>query len=921
MNSPIAHRIEESAALDSFFRTDNWPSALVLEGDPGIGKTTLWQAALERARDLGFRVLSARASAAETVLAYAALSDLLSDVDDTVLAQLPTVQRAALDRVLLRAESPGAPTEPYAIAAAFLSVIGALAAQQRPLLLAIDDMQWLDPSSAQAITFVLRRLPHNAAVLATARSNDDTTSAPAPMQLPRPDAVRRVRVGPLPAGAIHAILVDRLGRAVPRPTLVRIHELSGGNPFYALELVNALDGRADVSDDVELPASLADLVAAKVAALTVDEQNVLLAAACLATPTTTVVAAAADAEADDVVAALEAAEAHGIITIAGTGIRFTHPLLARGVRDHAGPAARRKMHQRLAAVVAQPELRARHLAQAGIFGDSETIAALDDAADTARRRGAPAAAAELLDMAVALGGDSPQRRITAAQHHLDAGDLHTAADQLTATLDELTPGHLRATALYLLGMVHVYLDSYGDGIEFHNRALAEPFDDQYLHAQILVALGIAYLNAGALDPAADRLDEAIACATGPSSTQLLSQALGIRALVRFTRGDGLDTDGLKLAVELEDPAAQMRGALRPSMQNALLLAWSGDLDTAIVEIANVRRGCEERGDEPELMYAMFYSCVIRMWMGDFATAATEAADAVDRALQIGGNIAMFGAMTIRAAIAVYQGDVQRARTDTAAALDAGQRSESSTIMAMTVAHLGLLELSLGDHEAAYRTLEPLLAVFQVMPRACEIVVAGFVPDAAEALIALGRFTEAEPLVDRLETHGRRLGRAWLMAVGARCRAMLLAAKGDVASATGVAQEAMTYHDRLPMRFERARTLLLLGQLQRRGRQKERATATLREALAAFEDMGTALWAQRAAAELARVNVGPPTDSDGLTETERRVAELAASGMTNREVGAALFISPKTVEVNLSRVYRKLHIRSRAELGSKMAPRD
>ena len=198
--------------------------------------------------------------------------------------------------------------------------------------------------------------------------------------------------------------------------------------------------------------------------------------------------------------------------------------------------------------------------------------------------------------------------------------------------------------------------------------------------------------------------------------------------------------------------------------------------------------------------------------------------------------------------------------------------------------------------------------------------AAFIPDAVEALIHVGRLADAEPLIDKLERNGSRLDRAWMLALGSRCRAMLLAAHGDLDAATQAAQRAMVEHSRLPMPFERARTQMLLGQLQRRQRQTDIATATLREALSAFETMGVALWGERARAELARTKFGPG-GTTGLTPSEQRVAELAASGMTNRDVAAALFISPKTVEVNLSRIYRKLGIHSRAELGQRMAHTD
>ena len=226
--------------------------------------------------------------------------------------------------------------------------------------------------------------------------------------------------------------------------------------------------------------------------------------------------------------------------------------------------------------------------------------------------------------------------------------------------------------------------------------------------------------------------------------------------------------------------------------------------------------------------------------------------------------------------------------------------------------MGFLEVSVGNYAEALEAVQPMQRTFEAIP-GTEIMTASYIPDAVEAMISLGRGGEAEPLIEALECNGRRLDRPWMLAVGARCRSMWLAARGDVEAAARKAQDAMAEHDRLPMPFERARTQLLLGQLHRRQRQKERSRATLREALQAFEAMGTPLWADRVRAELARAEAAPTRDLT-LTPSERRVAELAASGMTNRDVAAALFISPKTVEANLARIYRKLGIKSRAELG-------
>ncbi|MGA8329567.1 MAG: helix-turn-helix transcriptional regulator [Mycobacterium sp.] len=207
-------------------------------------------------------------------------------------------------------------------------------------------------------------------------------------------------------------------------------------------------------------------------------------------------------------------------------------------------------------------------------------------------------------------------------------------------------------------------------------------------------------------------------------------------------------------------------------------------------------------------------------------------------------------------------------------------------------------------------------MLEIVTDSTEIISASFVPDAVEALIQVGRIAEAESLPERLLRNGERLNRAWMLAVGARCRSMVLAAQGDLGGAMLSAERALVAHDRLQMPFERARTELLLGQLQRRIRRRDAAVTTLRAALETFEKLNAPLWATRARTSLARADVSSERKTV-LTPSERRVAELAASGMTNRDVAAALFISVKTVEVNLTRVYRKLDIRSRAELGRRI----
>jgi DNA-binding CsgD family transcriptional regulator len=315
-------------------------------------------------------------------------------------------------------------------------------------------------------------------------------------------------------------------------------------------------------------------------------------------------------------------------------------------------------------------------------------------------------------------------------------------------------------------------------------------------------------------------------------------------------------------------------------------------------------------------FVAFHAVINEIWRGDFAGATLLAEDAMERALHVGG-LHRAAALIMRAHCAAYTGRESEARHDAGEALATVPRSESIVLTGWAITILGFLDVSLGNYEAALKALEPVLANFNDTPQATEIYGAACLPDAIEAMITQGRLTEAEPLIDALERNGRRLDRAWMLAVGARCRAMLLAANGDVERACLTAECAMNEHARLPMPFERARTQLLLGQLQRRQRGKDISAATLRQALDVFEELDTPLWARRARAELARVKVGARRTTL-LTPSEQRVAELAASGMTTRDVAARLFISPKTVEVNITRIYRKLGISSRAELGGIMS---
>jgi DNA-binding CsgD family transcriptional regulator len=377
-------------------------------------------------------------------------------------------------------------------------------------------------------------------------------------------------------------------------------------------------------------------------------------------------------------------------------------------------------------------------------------------------------------------------------------------------------------------------------------------------------------------------------------------------------GAGVDEASMRRALTLEDDRSPVQLAFQPRLQNALLRAWTGELDLARRELRSIYQYRIENGEESESVFISYHRAMVEIWSGDFAEARRIADEAMDHASHLDGDVHLFSTVAIRSSLAAYAGKVKEARHDARVALEASDRSEGRELAGWMVANLGFLETSLGNYSEALAVMQPVVDGLLADPDYSEIIVASCVSDAVESMIALDRLGEAQRLTDLVEGNGKRLDRAWMLSVAGRCRGMLLAARGDLPAAERAAKEAMEHHDRVLIPFERARTQLLLGQLQRRQRKRQAAEASLRGALDTFERLGTPLWADRARADLVRITGGTRTAM--LAPSEQRIAELAATGMTNRAIGAKLFISPKTVETNLSRIYRKLGIHSRAELG-------
>ena len=435
--SSLVGRESELGVVETFFCSER-PRAVAIVGEPGIGKTTLWQAAVEHARAQGARLLVARPTESEARLAFAGLADLLADVPDELFARLPEPQRLGLDVALLHAVS-ARPPERRVVGAGFLTLLRALASESE-VVCAIDDLQWLDASSAAVVEFALRRLTEEPVRgLFSVRALE---LARAPLRaLARDLEVEHLELGPLSVAALHRVLTQELGRTCPRPTLVRIAQAAGGNPLYALEIARELDrrGEHDVSRRVPVPHDLDALVRARVRALPPEARSALLRAAVLARPNTETI------DPGD----LAAAEDAGLVRVEMDGrIEFVHPLFASAVYS-AAPAARlREAHRAVADLAADPEERARHLALAGAAPDAEVVRELQAAAGHARMRGSPDSAAELTGLALRLlPADAPARLELqlelAEQLHL-ASDFSAARALLEELRTTLEPGDLRA---------------------------------------------------------------------------------------------------------------------------------------------------------------------------------------------------------------------------------------------------------------------------------------------------------------------------------------------------------------------------------------------------------------------------------------------------------------------------------------------
>jgi DNA-binding CsgD family transcriptional regulator len=897
----IIGRDEELDSMSAFLDGPaEGAAALVLEGDAGIGKSTLWRAGVEAARARGLRVLSSRPATAERGLTHAGLGDLFEKVLEGVLPGLSAPRRHALEVALLVQEDPHG-VDPRTLGVAVRSALEILAAE-RPVVLAIDDVQWLDPSSASALAFALRRLDAQSILLLLTRRLGESAETQDLEQAITTDRAERLHVGPLSLGATHQLLQARLALTLARPTLLRVHEMSGGNPFYALELARALGGDVDPTQPLPVPETLEGLVRARLDELPPRTRESLLLAAAVGRPSAELVASL-----DVTEHVLDPALAARVIERTDGTIRFTHPLLASVIYQGVSADKRRRAHGRLAVVVDDPLDRARHLALSTESPDTTIAAVLDGAAALASTRGAPIAAAELAEHALRLTppgahSDRHRRVLAAARAERSAGEWTRARRILGHLLAATRAGSVRAEALVLLAE----LESERNSVPLLEEALREAASLPAL--QSIIHCRLAWVSS---ESRLDHAREALELADELDDELLRARARAMQAILAWFAGE---------AEAPEDLPARVRDF--PSAVGGELLVREATL--AVVNTLapsskrNVARSLLEREyrewrecDEPRSARALWGLAWVEFWAGRWALGAEHAARARDIAIQYG--LEMPQDHLPSAVIAVHRGQLDLAREHSERGLDlAHDQFPGRPVQFMAV--LGLVARWSGDRFAAEEWFE------KADRRAAELgwgepSVRWWTGDQVELLLELDRLEDAVRALDVWEADAARVAREWVLAHVTRCRGLVAAAQSEVERAGSLLGRAVAQHDEVGDPYGSARALLGLGILRRRARQKRGAREAIQGSLERFGQLGAETWVEKARSELGRI--GGRRREEGLTPAERRVAALVAEGRTNREVAAALFVTERTVASHLSHVYAKLGVRSRTELARQL----
>ena len=890
--------------------------ALVLRGEPGIGKTALLREVLGHAE--GVQLLSARGIESEIEIPFAGLDELLRPVVG-YRGGLPAVQRAALEGAL--ALGPPVGGDRFAVYAATLGLLER-AATDAPLLAVVDDAHWLDASSTEALVFAARRLARAPVgiVLAARPENGwslDCVGIPELVLagLPREQAL---------------LLLDRHAPFGIAPAVrERLACASAGNPLALCELSDALTaeqlrGEASLPEPLPLGSQIERAFVQRAGALSPEGVGALLIAAATDPPDLRLVLRALDC-AGITSDALEEAEARGLLALDDGRVEFRHPLVRSAVYQAAPRPERRAAHRAIAEALAGVQgedaaaRSAWHLAAAALGPDEELAARLEHGGAGARRRSGYRAAAMAFERAASLSPDrrdAARRLLSAAEACQLAGDSGHAVSLLQRALRDTDPDEaLRIEIFALQGRIETWRGPALAAFRILHDEATHAHDPQQAALSLADAVTSQIVVGdfpGALETA--RQARALGERAGGMADLVSSVQL---AKILILVGEAREGHPMILRCEelLHDGSSESRAMDLAQCAPALMCVEEYELAERVLRRVIATAG--ERGAAGLLPYALAALSELEVRTGHWTAAYTHGAEAVQAAADAGqeGQLSYNLARLARLEAAKGLTDACRDHVAEALALAHAHSFETSVLFAEWA--LGLLELGLGRPDTAAthlaRSRRILLRMGCHEPGRAE-----WTYDLIEALARDSRPAEATAVLEALEDEAGRTGRVMALAAAARYRGLL--------SSTGWEQhftDALALHERTSTPFERARTELCYGERLRRERRRIEAREQLRSALQAFEQLGAGPWAARAREELAASGErarsrGDAGETEQLTPHERRVARIVADGATNREAALALFLSPKTVEAHLRSIYRKLGIRSRAELAALLA---
>jgi DNA-binding CsgD family transcriptional regulator len=908
-------RVAECAQVDRLLAAaqGGTSGALLIRGDPGVGKTALLRYAAGRGEHM--TVLAARGVEAEADVPFSGLLELLRPILPC-LERIPRPQALALRSAL--ALGPVAATDRFIIGAATLSVLAAHA-EDSPLLVLVDDAQWLDASSAAALVFATRRLlADSVAVVLAVRAGE----APAIEAAGLPEVV----LGGLDREASGALLARHAQAAVPPETAERLVRATGGNALALVEIAaGAPDLRADLLDGLApVATSVERAFLRRTRGLSQPARRALMLAAAVGSGELSTITQAAPALGIDV-CALEEAERAGLVTIADAQLEFRHPLV-RSALYHAAPAdERRAAHRSVAEVFGRrrdPDRQAWHLASAAFGPDEPAACALEQAAARAQNRSAYAVAAAAFERAARLTPDDgavrARRLLSAADAAWLAGQPQPALGLLDEALERCADPRLRADALHLRGRAATQI---GPVMQGH---------DLLVEAASLI---------GSVDPAKAVVmlaEAADACVYAGQPRQMLATARRARELAGPDAGQWETAfAGLALGTALIYNGQGVAGARLVRQMITLidssdvlgddprLLSWAALaplwLREARIGRALIDRAIEAtraRGAVGVLPFAVQVAAVDAAADDRWVLSVALHDEAIRLSRDTGQLVRLCGALAGLARVEARQGREAACRTHASEAIALSEQLGLSFYRIWAIGALAELELSLGRLEQALGWLEEkdrLVADLQIADPDLSAV-----PELVEVHVRAVRAGVAQAIAADYLRRAQQKGQPWALARAERCRGLLAGAE----SMDEPFARALEFHAQTPDTFELARTRLCYGERLRRAKRRAQAREQLRGAFEAFGDLGAAPWAEHARLELrATGETARRRDAsalDALTPQELRIALVLAEGRTTREAAAQLFLSPKTIEYHLRSAYRQLGICSRDELARALA---